>query len=127
MIRRPPRSTLFPYTTLFRSQKRRKGDVAILDLTGNLTVGVNEQLFKDTIADLLAHNHSRILVNLQDVSFMDSSGVGAIVKSYTTVTHAGGKLKLLNPGKLVRHTLKITGLLGIFEIFEDEGAAMGSF
>ena len=111
----------------FDIQKRKKGDVAVLDLIGNLTVGANEQLFKDTVADLLTHNHNRILVNLQNVDFMDSSGVGAIVKSFTTVTHAGGKLKLLSPGKMVRHTLKITGLLGIFEIFDEEGAAISSF
>jgi anti-sigma B factor antagonist len=111
----------------FDIQHRKVGDVTILDLIGNLTVGVNEQSFKDTVAELLAHNRNRIVVNLQNLAFIDSSGVGAIVKSYTTVTHNDGKLKLLQPSKMVRHTLKITGLLGIFEVFDDEAAAIASF
>jgi len=111
----------------FDIQVRKKGDVVLLDVSGSLTVGASEQYFKDTVQELLSQRRSRIVVNLQSVEFMDSSGVGAIVKSYTTVTQQGGKLKLLQPGKLVRHTLKITGLLGIFEVFEDESAAIASF
>jgi len=111
----------------FDIQKRKKGDVVVLDLIGNLTVGANEQRYKDAIADLTSRNYNRVVLNLETVEFMDSSGIGAIVKSYTTITQSGGKLKLLNPGKMVRHTLKITGLLGIFEVFDDEAAAISSF
>jgi len=111
----------------FDIQKRKKGDVVVLDLFGSLTVGANEQAFKDTVSDLTSRKYNRIVVNLGEVEFMDSSGIGALVKSYTTITQSGGKLKLLHPNKMIRHTLKITGLLGIFEIFEDEGAAIASF
>ena len=111
----------------FDLQKRKKGDVVILDLFGNLTVGDNEMAFKDAVAELLSKNYNKIVVNLKDLEFMDSSGVGAIVKSFTTIQKGGGKLKLLQPSKLVRHTLKITGLLGIFEIFDEEPAAIASF
>ena len=111
----------------FDIQQRKWGDVIILDLAGSLTVGSSEQLLKDTVTELLSQRHNKVVLNLQAVEFMDSSGVGAIVKSYTTVTQSGGKLKLLQPGKMVRHTLKITGLLGIFEVFEEEGTAISSF
>ena len=111
----------------FDIQKRKKGDVVVLDLVGSLTVGANEQAFKETVSDLISRKYTRIVVNLVGVEFMDSSGIGAIVKSYTTLTQNGGKLKLLQPNKMIRHTLKITGLLGIFEIFEEEGAAISSF
>jgi anti-sigma B factor antagonist len=111
----------------FDIQKRKKGDVVLLDLIGSLTVGANEQAFKETVTDLISRKHNRIVVNLGGVEFMDSSGIGALVKSYTTMTQSGGKLKLLQPNKMIRHTLKITGLLGIFEIFEEEAAAIASF
>jgi anti-sigma B factor antagonist len=108
-------------------QKRKKGDVVILDLSGNLTLGPPEQLFKDTVAELSSRKQTNIIVNLQGVEFMDSSGVGALVKSFTTVSKSGGKLKLLQAGKFIQHTLKLTGLLGIFELFDDEAAALSSF
>jgi anti-sigma B factor antagonist len=107
--------------------KRKKGDVVVLDLQGNLTIGVNEASFKETVSDLLSRSYNKIIVNLQNVDIIDSSGVGALVKSYTTITQSGGRLKLLQPNKMVRHTLKITGLLGIFETYDEEGAAISSF
>jgi anti-sigma B factor antagonist len=111
----------------FDLQKRKKGDVVLLDLAGSLTVGANEQLFKDTVLELLNRKNNKILVNLKELEFMDSSGIGALVKSYTTVTQNGGRLKLLQPSKMVMQTLKITGLLGIFETFDDEAKAISSF
>lgn len=107
--------------------KRKKGDVVILDLQGNLTIGVNEASFKEIVSDLLSRNYNKVIVNLQNVDLIDSSGVGALVKSYTTITQSGGRLKLLQPNKMVKHTLKITGLLGIFETYDEEGSAISSF
>jgi anti-sigma B factor antagonist len=107
--------------------KRKKGDVVILDLSGNLTLGPPEQSFKDAIADLTARKQTNVLVNLQGVEFMDSSGVGALVKSFTTLSKSGGKLKLLQAGKFIQHTLKLTGLIGIFELYDDEASALSSF
>jgi anti-sigma B factor antagonist len=107
--------------------KRKKGDVVILDLAGNLTLGQPEQAFKDTMADLTARKQTNIVVNLQGVEFMDSSGVGALVKSFTTLSKMGGKLKLLQAGKFIQHTLKLTGLIGLFELYDDEASALSSF
>jgi anti-sigma B factor antagonist len=107
--------------------KRKKGDVVILDLTGNLTLGTPEQSFKDTIADLVARKQTNIIVNLQGVEFMDSSGVGALVKSFMTLSKTSGQLKLLNAGKFIQHTLKLTGLIGIFDLYDDEASALSSF
>lgn len=111
----------------FDIQKRKKGDVVILDLAGDLTLGEPEQMFRDTFADLVSRKQTRLIVNLASVDFMDSSGVGAMVKSYTTLTRLGGRMKLLNPGKMIRQTLKITGLLGVLEICDDELEALASF
>lgn len=111
----------------FEIQKRKKGDVVILDLVGDLTLGEPEQAFRDSIADLVTRKQIRLIVNLESVDFMDSSGVGAMVKSYTTLTRLGGRMKLLKPGKMIRQTLKITGLLGVLEISEDELEALASF
>lgn len=111
----------------FRIEKRKKGDVVILDVVGNLTIGSNDQAFKELVAELVSRRQNKIIVNLESVEFMDSSGVGALVKSYTTVMNAGGRFKLMQIGKMIRHTLKSTGLLGIFEVFEDEASAIASF
>ena len=108
-------------------EQRKKGDVVILDLRGFLTIGTGETLLKDAVQNLVSEKQTKIVVNLQHVEFMDSSGVGALVKSYTTVTKISGHLKLLQPSRQIRQTLKITGLLGIFEIYDDEPAAVASF
>lgn len=111
----------------FELQEREKGDVVILDLQGSLTIGANEQLVKNTVSDLLDGGYKKIVVNLKDLEFIDSSGVGALVKSYTTVTNSGGRMKLLQLSKNIRHVLNITGLLGIFEVHEEEDKAIASF
>jgi anti-sigma B factor antagonist len=111
----------------FDIQRRKKGDVVILDLVGDLTLGEPEQLFRDVFAECVSRKQSHLIVNLESVDFMDSSGVGALVKSYTTLTRLGGRMKLLKPGKMIRQTLRITGLLGVLEIWEDELEALASF
>src|SRR5262245_31473163 len=111
----------------FEIQKRKKGDVVILDILGDITLGEPEQSLRDTITDLVDRKQSRIIVNLEAVEFVDSSGVGALVKSHTTLAKRGGRLMLLKPGKMIRQTLKITGLLGVFEIFDEEADALSSF
>ena len=111
----------------FGVQEREKGDVMILDLSGSLTIGSGDQELKSLVSDLSSRGVNNILINLQYVEFMDSTGIGAIVKSYATLTNKGGRLKLLNPSKLIRHSLKVIGLLGIFEVFDDEAQALASF
>lgn len=106
---------------------RKMGDVVILAVKGTVTTGSREQALKEAIQHEVDGRNFKLLIDLQDVEFIDSSGVGVLVKSYTTLAGRGGRLKLLRPGKMVRHTLNITGLLGIFEVFDDEAAAIRSF
>lgn len=111
----------------FRIERRKKGDVVILDVVGNLIAGPNDQALKELVSDLVSERQNQIVVNLENVEFVDSSGVGSLVKSYTTVMNTGGRLKLMQIGEMTRHTLKMTGLLGVFEVFEDETSALSSF
>ena len=111
----------------FNIEKRKKGDVIILDVQGDLTLGDPEQMFRDTVAELISKKQTRLIVNLESVEFVDSSGVGAIIRTHTTLTKQGGRLKLLKVNKLIRQTLKITGLLAVLEIKDDELEALSSF
>ena len=106
---------------------RTSGSVTILDLNGNLTIGAGEEVLSEMIAQLLKDGHKQLLVNMADVPFIDSSGIGGLIKSFSRVKTDGGKLKLLNPSRTTRQLLSITGLLSVFEIFDDEATALSSF
>ncbi|HZO05082.1 MAG TPA: STAS domain-containing protein [Solirubrobacterales bacterium] len=108
-------------------QQRSSGNVTILDLNGNLTIGRSEESFRETVRELLAAERKLLLVNLAEVPMVDSSGIGALIKAFTSVRDAEGKLKLLRPSRLARQLLTITGLLSILETYEDESAAVASF
>jgi anti-sigma B factor antagonist len=102
--------------------------VAIIDLSGRITVGETAGLIRDRIRDLVERGYKNILVNLDGVSYMDSAaGLGELVGCYVTLRNRGGELKLLNPRKTIRELLRITKLETIFEIFSDEQEALGSF
>ena len=106
---------------------REKGSVTIIDLMGNLTIGPSEESLRETIHGLVGAGQKAILINLASVPLIDSSGIGAIIKSYTIVKEAGGQIKVLNPPRLARQLLSITGLLSVLETFDDEAAAVASF
>ncbi|MEK6325089.1 MAG: STAS domain-containing protein [Acidobacteriota bacterium] len=106
---------------------RTAGDVTVLDLKGNLTLGAGEQKMREVIDELLARGRTKLLLNLAAVPVLDSSGIGAIIKSFTTAKKDGGKLKLLNLSRLARQLLSITGLLSVLEVFDDEASALASF
>lgn len=106
---------------------RQVGDVTVLDAAGRITLGEGSSAFRDTIKDLTSKGHRKILVNLGEISYIDSSGIGEMVSGFTTVTNAGGQLKLLNLTKRVQDLLQITKLFTVFEVFDDEGAALESF
>jgi anti-sigma B factor antagonist len=106
---------------------RQVGDVTVVDATGRITLGEGASVFRDVIRDLAAKGNKKILVNLADVSYIDSSGIGEMVSSFTTVTNHGGQLKLLSLTKRVKDLLQITKLYTVFEVFEDEAAAVRSF
>lgn len=108
-------------------KERTEGHVTVLDLKGPLALGEGEEMFREKIAQLLKGKKTAILLNLEKVEFMDSSGVGALIKCLTSVTKAGGTLKGLRPGPMVQKILKITGVFALFEFFDDEARAIASF
>ena len=110
-----------------RVNVRQREGVTILDLKGKITIGVGDVALRDAIHEALNAGASRILVNLEDVSTIDSSGVGELVSSYTTVTNRGGKLKLVNLPPKVADILQITQLITVFDVYDDEDEALKSF
>jgi anti-sigma B factor antagonist len=108
-------------------QERAIGDVTILDLNGKITLGEGDELLKDKINSLVAGGRRHVLLNLENVPYVDSAGLGVIVGTYTTITRQGGGLKLLRLTKRIEDLLAITKLLTVFETFDDEADAVRSF
>ncbi len=106
---------------------RTVGDVHVLDLSGKITLGAATRAIRHTISDLLVNGGRKIVLNLRDVNYIDSSCIGELMRTYTTVTSAGKQLRLLNLTAKVRELLVITKLLTVFEVFENEQAAVASF
>lgn len=106
---------------------RQVGDVTVMDAVGKITLGDGSVAFRDTAKDLLANGHKKILVNLGEVNYIDSSGIGELVSAFTTVSNQDGQLKLLNLTKRVQDLLQITKLYTVFEVHEDEAQAIRSF
>ena len=108
-------------------EERAVGDVMMLDLKGKITLGEGDELLKDKVNSLVNQGHKKILLNLADVPYIDSAGLGEIVRTYTTVSRQGGSLKLLNLTKRITDLLSITKLLTVFETFDSENEAVRSF
>ena len=108
-------------------EERVVGEVTILDLKGKVTLGEGDEVLKDKINSLILQNRKRILLNLDDVPYIDSAGLGEIVRTYTTVSRQGGQLKLVNLTKRITDLLSITKLLTVFETFDTEREALDSF
>jgi len=108
-------------------KERGVGDVVILDLLGKITIGEGSVQLRDAVSNLLESGRQRIILNLQGVSYVDSSGIGELVSRYTTTKNQGGQLKLLQLPKKIKDLLMITKLLTVFEIYEDEETALSSF
>ena len=106
---------------------RQVGDVTVVDAAGRITLGDGASTFRDTVKDLLAGGQKKLLLNLAEVSYIDSSGIGELVSGFTTVTNQGGQVKLLNLTKRVQDLLQITKLYTVFEVFEDEATAVRSY
>jgi anti-sigma B factor antagonist len=104
---------------------RTVGDVRILDVSGEIVLGRGTMIVRNTIKDLLQSDVKKIVLNLAEVNYIDSSGVGELVSSFATVAKEGGQLKLLNLTTRVKEILAITRLLTVFEIFDNEQAAVG--
>ena len=110
-----------------KSTTREVNGVTILDISGKITLGEASAALRETVKDALAKGSKKIVLNLADVSYVDSAGLGELVSAYTTVKNAGGTLKLLKITKKVSDLLVITKLVTVFETFDDEGAAVASF
>ncbi len=106
---------------------RTVGDVYILDCSGKITLGEGTMAIRNTVREVLKNGGKKIILNLADVNYIDSSGIGELVSTYTTVTNNGGKLKLLNLTKKIQELLAITKLLTVFQVYDNEQAAVGNF
>lgn len=110
-----------------RLTSRQVGDVTVIDAAGRITLGEGASQFRDTIRDLIAKGQKKILLNLSEVSYIDSSGIGELVSGFTTVTNSGGQLKLVGLSKRIKDLLQITKLYTVFDVYEDEAEAVRSF
>ena len=108
-------------------ETRTIGDITLLDCSGKITLGEGTMAVRNTVRDILKNNGKKIILNLGDVNYIDSSGIGELVSTYTTVTNSGGQLKLLNLTKKIQELLAITKLLTVFQVFDSEPAALASF
>ena len=108
-------------------EERAARDVTILDLKGKMTLGEGDQTLKDKVNSLVLQGRKRIVLNLEAVPYVDSAGLGEIVRTYTTVSRQGGSLKLLGLTKRITDLLSITKLLTVFETYDNEADAVRSF
>ena len=106
---------------------REVDGVTVLDLNGRITLGEGSVQLREAIRDLISKGSKTILLNMGDVNYIDSSGIGELVSAFTTTKNQGGELKLLNLTKKVNDLLQITKLYTVFDVFEDEASAISSF
>jgi anti-sigma B factor antagonist len=111
----------------FKATARDSGSATVIDISGRITLGEGSATLREMIRDHLNQGHTKLVLNLGDVSYIDSSGIGELVSGYTTVKNLGGDLKLLNLTKKVHDLLQITKLYTVFDVYNDEHAAIGSF
>jgi anti-sigma B factor antagonist len=110
-----------------QTSTRKVDDVAIVDVSGRITLGEGNVMLREIVRELVEKGNNKILLHLHDVGYVDSSGMGELVKTYTTVRNQGGQLKLLNPSKRVSDLLQMTRLASVFDIQSDEASAIQSF
>jgi anti-sigma B factor antagonist len=110
-----------------KSSTRQVDGITVLDLSGRITLGEGSVVLRDTIREILGKGEKKILLNLGDVTYIDSSGIGELVSAFTAVRKEGGDLKLLNLTKKVHDLLQITKLYTVFDVKDDEAAAISSY
>jgi len=108
-------------------KERQAGDVTILDMDGKITIGEGSVALRSAIRRLLEEGKKRILLNLSGVGYVDSSGIGELVSSFTAVNKEGGQLKLLNLTQKIQDLLAITKLLTVFDTYDDEQTGLASY
>ena len=112
---------------MLRGTCRYVGEVSVVDFSGKITLGEGSSVLRRMVKDLLAEGHAKIILNLEDVDYIDSSGIGELVSGFTAVRNRGGELKLLNLTKKVHDLLQITKLFTVFDVYSDEHTAVRSF
>ena len=110
-----------------KASTRNVDQITVVDLSGRITLGEGSVVLRDTVRNLVGQGNKKILLNLGDVNYIDSSGIGELVSAYTTVRNQGGELKLLNLTKKVHDLLQITKLYTVFDIKDDEATAIKAF
>jgi anti-sigma B factor antagonist len=110
-----------------KAEVRQAGDVSVVDLAGRITLGEGSGLVRSTIKELVASGRKNILLNLKNVTYLDSAGLGEVVGAYATVTNVGGNIKLLHPQAKVHDLLQVTKLYTVFVAFDDEVEALRSY
>jgi anti-sigma B factor antagonist len=110
-----------------KASTRRVDGVTVVDLSGRITLGEGSVILRDMVRDLISKGDRKILLNLGDVTYIDSSGIGELVSAFTTVRNQGGELKLLKLTKKVHDLLQITKLYTVFDVKDDEAAAITAF
>jgi len=106
---------------------REKDGAVIVDLDGRLTLGEATGMLREAIRDLVAQNKTNIVLNFKNLEYMDSAGLGELVSAYTSAKNAGGKVKMVNMGGRALDLLQVTKLMTLFELYDDEEAAVKSF
>lgn len=106
---------------------RKQANSQVIKLRGNLKLGVAADSFKQLLDELAENNETQIVLNVEEVPIMDSSGIGVLVRGLTSMKQRGGSIKLVKPSKMVLQTLKLVAVMNLFEIFEDEEAAVSSY
>jgi len=107
--------------------RRKKDDVVIVDLKGKILIGEGIDILREEINDLIEEKELKILLNFSNVPYLDSTGLGEVVRAYTSVKKAGGSIKIINLTQKVEDLLSVTKLITVFETFEDEDKAIASF
>ncbi len=110
-----------------KATTRQANEITIVDLRGQIKLGEGASVLRDTVKELLGKGQRKILVNLSDINYIDSTGIGELVSAFTSVRKEGGELKLLHLTKRVRDLLQITKLYTVFHILDDEAAAIAAF
>ena len=110
-----------------KASNRQVDGITVVDMSGRITLGEGSVILRDTIRDLIGKGQKKILLNLGDVTYIDSSGIGELVSAFTAVRREGGELKLLNLTKKVHDLLQITKLYTVFDVKDDEAAAVKAF
>lgn len=112
---------------VLQATAREVDDIAVVDLSGRITLGEGSAALRKAIRELIAHGYRKIVLNLADVDYIDSAGIGELVSAHTTVQNMEGELKLLQLTRRVHDLLQITRLVTVFDVQADEGSAIRSF